>query len=392
MRCRQITLLVSLTLGYGIVSLLSAYFQLVHHLTTNTDSQQFDDTGFSGSVDIFDNSGVGLYLWEHILNGPLLISESADDSNGWSSANHSIKNILFRYNFNYGALPLTTTFHGSDGNVVLAVNGRDEKVQHHARTWITSALDSPNLKNLALVVLGEETCTNDWLTEYLDFDVIKVIFMVYDSPLIDEKRIFQWPLGVASYRNFPVIDEIDISSQRRYLCNFVGTYYPGGSRELLKEMTETDHFFTRHGEEFKFVWRDSWTDEEPIESSERYQDVVCESDLTLSPVGMNSECYRTYEAIELGSIPIIENRLTSPNCNNSSPVDGVRAPYKLLKRYNAPVYYVSELEEIHQVIDDFRKLSPEERVQMRTRLMNWNQEFKTTLKSLFIEKVKLLFS
>ena len=82
-------------------------------------------------------------------------------------------------------------------NLILAVNGRDKNVQEHAKDWIDTALSLPHVKNLALLVLGEETCENDWLTEYLSNDAIKVVFIIYDSPLVDDKRIFQWPLGVA---------------------------------------------------------------------------------------------------------------------------------------------------------------------------------------------------
>ena len=108
------------------------------------------------------------------------------------------------------------------------------------------------------------------------------------------------------------------------------------------------------------------------------------------PTGQNPECYRTYEAIELASIPIIED-VTTKSCNNTSPLNGVSAPYKLLKRYGAPVYYVRNLDEIPRVLDEYRSHSLEERIRIRIRLLEWNQAFKAKMKELFVEILSLLF-
>lgn len=65
---------------------------------------------------------------------------------------------------------------------------------------------------MALVVLGSEQCDNQWLRPFLRSrgGLVDVIFLVYDSPLVDGKEVLQWPLGVATYRGFPQFRSVEI--------------------------------------------------------------------------------------------------------------------------------------------------------------------------------------
>lgn len=45
-----------------------------------------------------------------------------------------------------------------------------------------------------------------------------------------------------------------------------------------------------------------------------YQYALSLSDLTLNPVGMNTECYRIYEAMAHGSVPVVEDKTTPGLC------------------------------------------------------------------------------
>ena len=56
---------------------------------------------------------------------------------------------------------------------------------------------------------------------------------------------------------------------------------------------------------------------ETEESMSEYVQVIRQSDLTLNPVGLNVECYRIYEAMALGSVPVVEDRATSHTCAGS---------------------------------------------------------------------------
>ena len=62
-----------------------------------------------------------------------------------------------------------------------------------------------------------------------------------------------------------------------------------------------------------------------VETLAAYQDALANSQYTLSPAGMNTECYRWYEAAALGSTPIIEDVTKPEQCG--------RPATALLKEY-----------------------------------------------------------
>jgi len=51
------------------------------------------------------------------------------------------------------------------------------------------------------VLLGNEHCNNSWILQYMVSagGPVKIVFITYDSPEIDDQYFFQWPLGVATY-------------------------------------------------------------------------------------------------------------------------------------------------------------------------------------------------
>lgn len=61
--------------------------------------------------------------------------------------------------------------------------------------WLDYALSLPHPISIGLLVVGDPACQNEWLHPYVNRSEIKFIFLVYDSPLIDNKKIFSWPLG-----------------------------------------------------------------------------------------------------------------------------------------------------------------------------------------------------
>ena len=82
--------------------------------------------------------------------------------------------------------------------MLLALNGRDTTIVRHAKSWLDYVLSQDDILNVGLLLLGDESCNNDWLNFYFANPKLRVVFMIYDSFLIDNKRIFAWPLGVAS--------------------------------------------------------------------------------------------------------------------------------------------------------------------------------------------------
>nr|XP_014272997.1 UDP-D-xylose:ribitol-5-phosphate beta1,4-xylosyltransferase-like isoform X3 [Halyomorpha halys] len=202
-------------------------------------------------VHIIGKAAIGQYLWSHLFNGSLDIIDKGFFQNG----NKTIDNIIFTYYSGPGyiqnSIPQEIQF------LVLIINGRTFKHVLKAKEWLDFLPEIHSLKKTAIILLGNEKCENHWILPYMKSKggIIDILFIVYDSALIDNKEIFQWPLGVA-------------------------TWLPNESKESLAE----------------------------------YLSILQDSDFTLNPVGENTECYRIYEAAALGSIPIIEDNMTPGLC------------------------------------------------------------------------------
>lgn len=56
-----------------------------------------------------------------------------------------------------------------------------------------------NLRTMAVVLLGDEKCNNNWILQYMKTNggTIDFVFLTYDSNLIDDENFYQWPLGVS---------------------------------------------------------------------------------------------------------------------------------------------------------------------------------------------------
>ena len=82
---------------------------------------------------------------------------------------------------------------------MLVLNGRPENVEF-SKTWLKALDNLSQLKNVAVVLLGNEECNNEWIQSFMHYNggPVKLVFLIYDSPLIDNKSFYQWPLGVAT--------------------------------------------------------------------------------------------------------------------------------------------------------------------------------------------------
>ena len=85
---------------------------------------------------------------------------------------------------------------------VLVVDGSSDSGKKDALHWMESIERKlfPRLKKLIVLMLGDENCNNDWIRTYMSSHngPVHALLLVYDSPLIDDKEYFQWPLGVAT--------------------------------------------------------------------------------------------------------------------------------------------------------------------------------------------------
>lgn len=240
-------------------------------------------------VEVWGKAAIADFLWSHILNGKIISNENG---NIFGKLETNRIDLIYRSGPQLvpNSFPLVR-------NLVLVVNGRSQEKITRARLWLDYLPMYPNLKNTAVVILGDEQCRNEWIERYLRSrgGLIDILLVVYDWSKVDNKEIFQWPLGVATYRGFPNVrrGQIDLASSRSHVCNFLGTIYKNSSREHLVSILNKT-------EQCVVITRNEWTPNESKESVKKYINTILDSDLTLSPVGINSECYRIYEAMSLG--------------------------------------------------------------------------------------------
>ena len=332
-------------------------------------------------VEIWGKAAIGFYLWEHILEGPL------EQQNGelLQYGEMKIQNIMFR--FRTGPLVRPDSIPPNTRYLVLVINGREPKKIDFARTWLDSLKNLRNLSKAAVVLLGSENCDNSWFLPYLvqNGGTIKFAFIVYDIPNLDNKIIYQWPLGVATYRKFPSVrlTAVDIKKPRKYKCNFMGTVYERSSREKLSQIINSRQDI-RNICYMKI--RNKWLPNESDESRSGYVKILENSDLTLCPVGINSECYRIYEAMSCGSVPVVEDVMTPGMCGKSSHTR-FDAPLRILKEMKAPVIYVRTWDELIDILEKETLLTVEQVQKRRENVIHWYSRFKSELKDKFVKVI-----
>ena len=108
--------------------------------------------------------------------------------------------FLFFYSFRTGPGVVPESIPKSTENLILVINGREPDKIEFSRMWLKSVDNLSQLRNLAVVLLGDELCNNEWIQSFMHYNggPVKFVFLVYDSPLIDDKNFYQWPLGVAT--------------------------------------------------------------------------------------------------------------------------------------------------------------------------------------------------
>ncbi|EPQ11098.1 Transmembrane protein 5 [Myotis brandtii] len=293
-------------------------------------------------VQIWGKAAIGLYLWEHIFEG---ILDPTDVTAQWREGNSIVGRT--HYSFITGPAVVPGYFSVDVNNVVLILNGREKAKVFYATQWllyVQNLVQTQKLQHVAVVLLGNEHCNNEWINQFLKRNggFVELLFIIYDSPWINDMDVFQWPLGVATYRNFPVVEASwsMLYNERPYLCNFLGTIYENSSRQALMNIL-------KQGGIDKLCWvsvREQWQPQETNESLKNYQEALLQSDLTLCPVGVNTECYRIYEACSYGSVPVVEDVMTAGSCGNTSVSQN--APLQLLKSMGAPFIFIKNWKEL----------------------------------------------
>lgn len=129
-----------------------------------------------------------------------------------------------------------------------------------------------------------------------------------------------------------------------------------------------------------------WLPQETTDSLRQYQIALAQSELTLCPVGFNTECYRIYEACSYGSVPVVEDVQTPGTC-----AAGSSAPLRLLKAAGAPFIFITDWKELPSILEREKAMSQEQKVDRRRRLLEWYASFRQQMKERFTEVIEDTF-
>ena len=231
----------------GLLAYAAITFYAINNLLISDESSKSLIKAEVGSnaplidVEVWGKAAIGLYLWEHILEGPL-----EDRSGGvWSYGEKQIGRVRFKFRTGPGVIP--DSVPRDTKSLVLVLNGREQTKIQFARSWLDSLDSLTKLKNVAVVLLGNEQCDNKWFLWYMQNrgGPAKVAFTVYDIAYRDNHMFHQWPLGVATYRGFPNVPilSVDTEKARKYRCNFLGTVYHPSTRETLMEVVNKHELY-----------------------------------------------------------------------------------------------------------------------------------------------------
>ncbi|EDQ90626.1 uncharacterized protein MONBRDRAFT_16245 [Monosiga brevicollis MX1] len=326
---------------------------------------------------VWSKAAVGDYFIEHIMG----TKPEPRLSGVWYFARTFCGPLRFTYRAGHGVAPHKVP--NDPRHVVLILNGHDDEHAATARPWLDLLPSLPQLRSVGLIVLGYEDCSNTWLAPYLRDPCYKIsfTFMVYGGQWPGAKDMMQWPLGVATYRGFPAelpyhqargprADSAHLG-RRPWLCSLQATIYPNSSRsDLLRIIDQQglrEHCFVEA--------RMTWQPNESSESRQQYTQALLTSDYTLAPAGLNTECYRWYEAAAAGSIPIVEDVTQPPTCG--------RDPLALMKEHGAPFIYIKTWSELPELLARLQQRPPAELVAHRRRLVEWYEGFRLAMRYRF---------
>ena len=297
----------------------------------------------------------------------------------------------------------------------------------------------PNFHLLTLLLMGEE-CFNwrgDWATLQWKFHPrLAATFTTYGDchlnpayhqlkqtqlpnkqPIDMGQNVVYWPLGPSVEHGFPSrwlreeADENSVQRQRDLLLNLMVSITAEKSTRMQAWMVTTQyceqHSDVRcYNHNNDLVWKIITHFDEfagtslhtvlPIDNptDTQYMPLLANSTFTLCPAGKNPEQYRIWEALMLGSIPVIEDpssRWTDEPFIH--PAYGVHHRctrydvHRVLRKYRAPVLFVDDWRQLDGVLDG---LSREQVVQKRRDLKEWFQHLKVELRREMFERVKYL--
>eukprot|EP00050_Salpingoeca_kvevrii_P009771 m.4693 g.4693 ORF g.4693 m.4693 type:complete len:561 (-) comp2445_c0_seq1:43-1725(-) len=178
------------------------------------------------------------------------------------------------------------------------------------------------------------------------------------------RNIRYMPLG--SREEFPDIDRTQLvpAPRRRYLCNLMVAPTHHRRRYLLEllmgeTVLDKDKVFLHMAQHWDANLDNPVSD---YLNASTYQERLLESVFTLCPKGHSIEQYRIYEAIESGSIPVMER-------------EGTYAEERLPPEYfSSPMLFVDDWAQVPQVLSDLAR-DPLALLQRQVDMLAWYDHF-----------------
>lgn len=194
------------------------------------------------------------------------------------------------------------------------------------------------------------------------------------------------PLGprIDSWKSFQKIQESPLffmtpASERKYAFNAIFSESTSSSRAELAQIIDERQdkselsIFKSIAKEWNSRPNDPATDQLPTAD---YMEVLLDSVFTLAPAGHNPECFRIYEAVEAGSIPIILQSYTNEIYSKT------RCRGSLHDWSDAPMVMLGTWDELYpKVADLMTDLEALDEMQIRLRL--WYDEYMGSVVSTF---------
>ncbi len=160
---------------------------------------------------------------------------------------------------------------------------------------------------------------NAYLVHFLDenfdggyerYENFRGVFRGHWSNVFNPKYVRKMPLGYCN--GLPRREHLRPAAQRSYVWSFAGHVDKSSRPEMATELARVEpHYLFSSSPIPGFVTPLSTPEYPRLLPPAAYYDLLFDSTFSPCPMGnVNLECFRVYEALECGSIPIVEKRWT----------------------------------------------------------------------------------
>jgi hypothetical protein len=137
------------------------------------------------------------------------------------------------------------------------------------------------------------------------------VFRCHWSNVFNEKYVRKMPLGYSNGMGREGRN-LEPASQRKYVWSFAGQLAKSSRPDMAKALLPLKPYFLSGTDDISGLTFLSSEDREPKRlTPSDFSDLLLQSTFSPCPMGnVQLECFRLYEALECGSIPIVEKRFT----------------------------------------------------------------------------------